>query len=259
MTNEEFIKKTEEYRSLCEADPKNSTAWKAWALLLCMYMEETHTLVTEGVGGMTPAEVFSRAAEYEAEDAEEKITTRRNRTYKKLAAGIVKGKISLYDSVAPMITDGRIVYSEMKKALIRTAPVLKRIQSTGEKTAAHLQGLGINYDNEFDHCYTYVQPKSGHDICRILFALSDVLITDAEDRVPVKDKAYRVSRMDHPVTDTEDFYTYAAEEVVRQWNDLSYCPYCFSREVRMTFTGKHRCKVCRKAIKPFEEYGENTE
>ena len=84
------------------------------------------------------------------------------------------------------------------------------------------------------------------------FALS--MVSHAGLETPEDASSMTAIQLAKPASASEDFYSSAADEAVEQWNDLKYCPYCFGRDLRMTMSGRRRCKACRAVIKPFEIY-----
>ena len=151
-----------------------------------------------------------------------------------------------------VIHDGRIDPAAWKQALTGTAPSLSRIVRAGETAAQELQSRGICFDGDpRSMCWTLVEPQEGHPILTPVFVLCDLLIA-AE--TPEDASSMTAIQLAKPASASEDFYSSAADEAVEQWNDLKYCPYCFGRDLRMTMSGRRRCKACRAVIKPFEIY-----
>ena len=244
------VSTAEQLKKNCENDPENSALWQEYAQYILTWMEETHTPVLNCSPVFDIKQALKKAAQADTEDMH--IGTLRNRAYKNIAAEAVAGKAKLYEAAQPLIRDGRIDYEAWTQALTGTAPSLSRIVRAGETAAQELQSRGICFDRDpGSMCWTLVEPREGHPILTPVFVLCDLLIA-AE--TPADRSSMEVILLSKPGSASEDFYSRAADEAVEQWNDLKYCPYCFGRDLRMTMSGRRRCKACRAVIKPFEVY-----
>ncbi|MBR3356610.1 MAG: hypothetical protein IKG46_02095 [Solobacterium sp.] len=247
---EDRAKAAEQLRKKCENDSENGAAWQEYAQYILTCMEETHVPVLSCSPLFDVKQVLEKAAEADTENT--RFGTLRNRAYKSIAAEAVAGKAKLYEAALPLIHDGRIDPAAWKQALTGTAPSLSRIVRAGETAAQELQSRGICFDGDpRSMCWTLVEPQEGHPILTPVFVLCDLLIA-AE--TPEDASSMTAIQLAKPASASEDFYSSAADEAVEQWNDLKYCPYCFGRDLRMTMSGRRRCKACRAVIKPFEIY-----
>ncbi|MBR4444992.1 MAG: hypothetical protein IKS37_03780 [Solobacterium sp.] len=247
--NELWKNKAAQCHERCMQEPENAQAWKEYALCMLAYMEDTGIPVLAGNPLFSGEDILKHALSFETDDAEEKLSTLRNRACKKTAARAVKGEAHLYEAILPMCKNGHLSYKQFKDALFEAAGAYGRIRKAGESTAQQLQERGIQYDRT-EGCFSFVEANAEHGILVPVFALSDLLLAgESAD----SDDVYAFA-LHTPAYDSEEFYNQAADEVAEQWNDLKYCPYCFGRDLRMTMSGKRRCKACKAVIKPFEIY-----
>ena len=247
---EEYKKTAEAWKRKCEKDPDNAALRQGYALFLLEYMKETRIPVLTCSPLFDVKHILEKAAE--AEEGDIRIRTLRNRAYKSVAAEAAAGRASLYEAALPLVQNDTLDYEAWKQALTNTAPALSRILKAGEAAARELVSRGIRYDrNPGSMCWTLVEPQKGHSILTPVFALCDLLIAS---ETPEDPGSMEVIRLPEPAYDAEDFYSRAADQAVDQWNDLKYCPYCFKTDLRMTMSGRRRCKACRAVIKPFEVY-----
>ena len=252
----DYSKAIQAYEKLSDEYPEKEEVWYEWTACMCDYIRAEKKMPADDM--FRPEYILQHAEMTETERNKGRARRMLDDAYKAYADELVNGTAAADGLYVPQMP---ITYDKWKQTILRNSPHFKAVIKEGEKLAERMYDKGVFIQRTADHNgkgakYTHVFPGSDTSIYSPKFALNGMVILGS---------AMRDGYFEDDVTWNQVFpNSYAGEpdhgwgsiiqDCVRGWNEYDGCPYCASKNIRMTrFTGKKVCRDCGRTIPHLEK------
>lgn len=240
-------------RELAEECSERKEIWNTWLDAVIAYMRKQGRIAFRGSTLFDTPRIFRLG-----ENADPSFRERKDAAYREMARKIIRGDLSLFRSLHQCSLAGHydpltVPYDDLKDYLCEASDEMTAVFDAGEAIARRMQDMNMSYDaRRTEQCFSFITPWRGSGVYYPVFALSDVIIgyptDEPEERMPAV-----LIRCAHVITDTEEFFDDAVGQLIGQWENMDYCPYCYSRNVRRKMLKKEKvCADCGRTIKPMD-------
>ena len=240
-------------RETAEECPERKEVWNMWLDAVIAYMRKQGRIPFRGSTLFDTPRIFRLG-----ENADPSFRERKDAVYREAAQRIIRGQMSLFRTFHQCSLAGRsdpqtLSYDDLKNYVCEASEEMNAVFEAGEAMARRMQDMNMSYDaRRTEQCFSFITPWRGSGVYYPVFALSDVIIGYPTDEPEANMPAVLI-RCAQVITDTEEFMDDAVAQLIAQWENMDYCPYCYSRNVRRKMLKKEKvCGDCGRTIKPMD-------